>query len=67
MFDLTFTIPYSITDPSGIQERAKTYTVSFVCPQSATLWGLVHNGNSIAYIEKLNQWTFENGLYIQQP
>lgn len=66
-FDLTFTIPYSVTEPSGIRQRVKIYMVSLVCPQSAVLWALTHDGNDIAYLEKMSQWVFEDGHYIQKP
>ena len=63
LFDLTFTIPYSVTEASGSQDRAAIYTVLFACPQSATVWGI-----GGLELQKMNQIVFQNGEYVvQQP
>ena len=59
-FDLTFTIPYNVSDMPG--DFAETYTVSFICPQSVTVWG--YGGPQL---QKLNQLIFQNGEYVGQP
>lgn len=65
VFNLQFTIPYSVTGNTVTQERTLDYTIQLVCPESATLWRLADL--SSGQIENEGHWKFQNNHYILQP
>jgi hypothetical protein len=64
VFDLQFTIPYSVTGNMVTQERTLDYTIQLVCPESATLWHL--SDPNTGQIENGGTWIFQDGRYVPQ-
>ena len=64
VFDLQFTIPYSVTGNMVTQERTFDYTIQLVCPESATLWHL--SDPNAGQMENGGTWIFQDGRYAPQ-
>lgn len=64
VFDLQFSIPYSVTRNMVTQESIFEYTIQLACPESATLW-LLSDPNA-GQIENGGTWIFQGGRYVPQ-
>ena len=65
VFDLQFTIPYSVTGNMVTKERTLDYTTQLVCPEFASLWHL--SDPNAGQLENVGTWIFQDGRYVRLP